>query len=195
MIPGFTVNGLLPPFVGSSPTDMAGRAPFVTTIVDVVDRYANSPERLVILDGLLRYREALHRVGLVSGFQWIDGSFSEAIEAIENRPPNDVDVVTFYYRPASATSDPAWAAFQAQNQRALEGLFRSPLPKQSFKCDAYPVELDMGPIDLVSFTHYCFGLFSHRRQTFEWKGLIEVPLFDAVLDGEARRLLTARGGP
>lgn len=195
MIPGFTVNGYLPPFVGSSPADQGGRAPFAVTIVDVIDRYATSPERLLILDGLLRYREALHRIGLVSGFQWIDGSFSEAIEIIEGRPPNDVDVVTFFHRPASATSDSAWQVFQQHNQTALDTLFSPSLAKHHFKCDAYPVELDMGPMSLVSFTHYWFGLFSHRRQSFEWKGLIEVPLFDAVRDSEARQLLIARGGP
>ncbi|WP_414651656.1 DUF6932 family protein [Hafnia paralvei] len=34
-------------------------------------------------------------MGLAEGFQWVDGSFTENIELIERRTPNDVDVVTF----------------------------------------------------------------------------------------------------
>ncbi len=195
MIPSFTARGLLPPFVGASPAAAASRAPYVATIIEIVDLYATSPERLLILDGLLRYRDMLQRVGLVSGFQWIDGSFSEEIEKIENRPPNDVDLVTFFSRPSAAASNQDWAAFQTQNQAALSMLFDPQLSKQQFKCDAYSVELDLLPTDLVHFTHYWFGLFSHRRHTFEWKGLIEVPLFDPSLDNAARQLLKTRGGP
>jgi hypothetical protein len=195
MIPSFTNHGFLPPFSGNSPADPAGRAPFETSIIDIVNRYATSPERCKILDGLLRYRLALWQIGLSTGFQWIDGSFAEDIEKIENRPPNDIDIVTFYHRPDSAKSDAAWEAFQATNQQALESLFFPASAKSLFQCDAYPVELDIEPVNLVCFTHYWFGLFSHRRGDFVWKGLIQIPLFDPSLDPVARQLLTARAGP
>jgi hypothetical protein len=194
MIPSFTVNGLLPPFSGSSPAAPSGRSPYQASIVDVVDRSATTPARIEILDGLLRYRAALHQVGLVDGFQWIDGSFSESIEFLESRPPRDVDIVTFFRRPAIAMTDTDWVTFQTTNRAALDRLFRPQQSKALFSCDAYPVELDMDPTGLVSFTHYWFGLFSHRRQTFEWKGLIEVPLYEPIHDGEARQLLTTRVG-
>ncbi|WP_426763559.1 DUF6932 family protein [Hafnia paralvei] len=34
-------------------------------------------------------------MGLAEGFQWVDGSFTENVELIERRTPNDVDVVIF----------------------------------------------------------------------------------------------------
>ena len=54
---------------------------------------------MAILDGFLRFRELLTQAGFVSGFQWVDGSFLENVEMLENRPPNDLDVVTFYIPP------------------------------------------------------------------------------------------------
>jgi hypothetical protein len=64
--------------------------------MDLVTRFATTPERQAIIAGLLAYRHALHATGLVRGFQWLDGSFAEHVEVIEQRPPNDIDVVTFY---------------------------------------------------------------------------------------------------
>lgn len=195
MIPAFTVNGLLPAFTGSTPAELGGRAPFRTSIIQVIDRFATSPERIAILSGLLDYRRALYNLGLVTGFQWINGSFVEDIERLEGRPPGDVDIVTFFRRPAAATTDIEWAAFQANNKPRLDELFLMPIPKQKFKCDAYPVELEIPPELVVFWTHYWFGLFSHRRATFEWKGLLQVPLFTAADDDAARQLLAVRMGP
>jgi hypothetical protein len=195
MIPSFTADGLLPPFLGSSPAVIGSRAPFRTSVFHVIDRFATSPERVGILSGLLDYRETLHGLGIVDGFQWLDGSFVESIETIEGRPPGDIDIVTFYRHPAVAAADADWIAFQVQHGATFDALFGPALPKQTYKCDAYPVELDVPPETLVFATHYWFGLFSHRRRTFEWKGLLEVPMFDPAADGAARQLLATRGGP
>lgn len=35
-------------------------------------------------------------LNIVKGFQWLDSSFLENIEAAESRPPRDLDVLTFY---------------------------------------------------------------------------------------------------
>jgi hypothetical protein len=56
-----------------------------------------------VLDGFIRYRRALHEAGLRKGFQWLNGSFAEDVERVEGRPPNDVDVVTFYELPEGTT--------------------------------------------------------------------------------------------
>lgn len=99
MIPTFNISGVLPPFVGESPTVKAAMSPYLTTMSAIVGRFATSVERKKILAGLLAYRAALRNLGLVNGFQWIDGSFVEDIENTQNRPPADVDVVTFSSRP------------------------------------------------------------------------------------------------
>jgi hypothetical protein len=62
---------------------------------EVVLRYGVTAERAAILTGLLDYRAALRNVGIMDGFQWLDGSFVEDVEAIRSRPPSDIDVVTF----------------------------------------------------------------------------------------------------
>jgi len=71
------------------------RSPYVVGLLDVVERFATTPERIRILDGLLRFRADLHQTGIVSGFQWLDGSFMEQVEILEHRPPRDLDVVNF----------------------------------------------------------------------------------------------------
>ncbi len=85
---------MLPPV---NPDDATGpeRSPYPVSLVDLVLRFSTSPERRKILNGLLRFRQELHAIGLISGFQWIDGSFIEDIEFLEERAPQDVDVVTF----------------------------------------------------------------------------------------------------
>src|SRR5437660_55494 len=112
MIPNFDLSGVLPPYVGPSPAESgAFMSPYEASIVEMVDKFATSPERKAILIGLLRYRDALATAGIVDGFQWLDGSFLENIEEREGRPPGDIDIVTFLHRPDSAKEMTAWAAF------------------------------------------------------------------------------------
>lgn len=87
--------GLLPPV---NPTS-AERSPYPVALLDVILRFATSPERCKVLKGFLDYRAALHGMGLVNGFQWLDGSFTEQVETLERRSPRDIDVVTFVYTP------------------------------------------------------------------------------------------------
>ncbi|MCS5828604.1 hypothetical protein LNO09_12165 [Klebsiella variicola] len=79
----------------ADPTSHA-RSPYKMDIVRFVSMFALSPARMKILKGFLDFRMSLSQAGLVEGFQWVDGSFTENIELIERRPPNDVDVVTFF---------------------------------------------------------------------------------------------------
>ena len=97
-IPAFDANNVLPPHAGD-PRRREQLSPFPCTTTEFCQRFATTPERLAILDGFLRFRELLVQAGFVSGFQWVDGSFLEDIEAEANRPPNDLDVVTFYLPP------------------------------------------------------------------------------------------------
>lgn len=97
-IPQWNTLGLLPPIDPVNPTS-AERSPYPVALLDVILRFATSPERCKVLKGFLDYRAALHGMGLVNGFQWLDGSFTEQVETLERRSPRDIDVVTFVYTP------------------------------------------------------------------------------------------------
>lgn len=103
-IPSWNNEGLLPAVDVTAPTS-ANRAPYAVSLSDFVMRFSTSAERIEILEGFLKYRAALHAVGLIAGFQWVDGSFVENVEICprRRRSPHDVDVVTFYEMPVGAT--------------------------------------------------------------------------------------------
>lgn len=145
----------------------AGRSPYKVSLVDCVLRFATTPERRAILTGYLAYRQALHEAGLVSGFQWLDGSFCEDVETIESRAPNDLDVVTFYHLPATTT--------QAQLMARYPKTFDRKGAKVRWKVDVYTVSLGGPPERLVERGAYWYGTWSHRRDEL-WKGFLQVSL-------------------
>ncbi len=177
MIPELNQSGVLPPFIAQTgPSDPAGMAPYKTTISEFVHRYSYTKERRDILRGLLDYRKKLKDVGITDGFQWLDGSFVENVELNRNRPPADVDLVTFAIRP---TNDPAeWMQLVQGNT----DIFLPNLAKHKFHCDAYYVDLSLHPFHVVSNTRYWFGLFSHQRESYLWKGMVEIRI---LCDDEA----------
>lgn len=170
-IPANTVSGVLPPYIGKTSADSANVSPYEADISDVIMRYSTSPERVKILTGLLQYRKALAALGIVDGFQWLDGSFVEDVESIRSRPPSDIDLVTFAYR---TTDDPdAWDQIVMANPQ----VFDPEEAKAKFKCDAYFVDLSVNAELLVGNTAYWFNLFSHQRgAAATWKGMIRVSL-------------------
>ena len=125
-----------------------------------------------MLDGFLRYRAALHTAGLVQGFQWLDGSFLEHVELLESRPPNDIDVVTFYKLPVGKTQ----LDLQVQavdifpNSRASQQAM-----KANYRVDAYTVHLGMVSERLIEQGTYWYSMWSHRRNQI-WKGYVQVDL-------------------
>ena len=159
---GFGPSGVLPPFVGTDATTRPGGSPYVTTMTEIVRQFGTSAERLAILRGLLDYRAALSRVGIVRGFQWIDGSFVEDCETIRQRPPGDVDIVTFAYRPLIQD----WRQFVWQHP----DIFDPTRTKAQFKCDAYYVDLQMPPHLIVGDASYFNNLFSHQRDSKQLEG-------------------------
>ncbi len=175
MIPAHNHSGVLPPFVpGSSPSAKGAMAPYKVSLLEVAHRFSNGSARLEIIQGLVAYRAELRNEGITSGFQWLDGSFVEDIEAIKGRPPNDVDVITFADRPAVYLDHTKWFDFI----RRRRDLFLPIECKKKFKCDAYYVDMNLRPEILVSQTRYWFGLFSHQRDSLLWKGMLEIPLGD-----------------
>lgn len=183
-IPDLTISGVLPPYIGS-PILAAQMSPYDTTLVRIVQKFGKSPARIAILRGLLAYREQLSSIGMVTGYQWLSGSFMDDIEALEVRDPRDIDMVTICYRPASCgKDDSAWTVFFNSNLH----LFDPKKTKDAFSCDSYFIDLDMDGFSVVDQARYWFGLFSHSRVGL-WKGMLRVPLEVSQDDLDASALL------
>jgi hypothetical protein len=184
-IPPWNAEGLLPAADVANPTS-ATRSPYPVALGDVVLRFNTSPDRAAILRGFLEYRAALHVAGLTAGFQWLDGSFMEHIEAgSRNRPPNDIDVVTFYRLPPGVT--------QADLVTRTPDLFPSNVIqlkalKARYKVDARALHLGMVSEKLVDRSAYWYGVWVHQRSTFKWKGFLQIDLAPGE-DAAARALL------
>jgi len=184
-IPSWNPDGLLPPVDPESPTS-ADRSPYCVSLDDVVLRFSETAERRAILYGFLGYRSSLHAIGLTDGVQWLDGSFVEQIESgTRRRPPADVDVVTFFRLPQGRT--------QAELVESASDLFPSDAVgrlalKDRFQVDAYSVHLGQSSNRLLELATYWSGVWGHQRDTFAWKGFLQIDL--APTDDEmARQLL------
>lgn len=94
-----------------------------------------------------------------------------------DREPNDVDVVTIAPLPTACSP-------------ADEALFDAEKARSRFLCDAWFV--DLSTVDLagiVSDVTYWFGLFSHQKQSRQWKGMIQLELVTTDADAEANARL------
>jgi len=184
-IPAWNSAGVLPPIRPNAPGSSPDRSPYAVDLAVVFDRFATSPERMTILDGLLRFRADLHAAGITSGFQWLDGSFPEQIEMFEGRAPRDMDVVTFFNLP------------RGMDQQSLAhrhgALFDQKHVKATYVMDAYFAVLG-DPTDhwQVKRIAYWYSMWSHRRDGL-WKGFVQVDL-DPSQDGDARAILNLAGG-
>lgn len=187
-IPAWTADGVLPAVHASQPVSPE-RSPYVVSLTDCVLRFGTTAERRAVLGGLLRYRAELHALGLVSGFQWLDGSFLEHVEVTERRPPNDIDVVTFYRLPAGLTQ----SALAAKAGAALDNA----ASKVLFSVDGYFAHLGVEPERLARLSAYWYSVWSHRRNQL-WKGFVQVdlaPSQDAAASATLASLTTAAGVP
>src|SRR5690606_15170279 len=121
-----------------------------------------------ILGGWLKYRQALYDSGVVSGFQWLDGSFLENLESENSsRPPRDIDVVTFFELPDGMS--------QVEYDRRYPDLFDAGAMKTAFHVDAFGMVLGQTMNRrIVSQVSYWYSLWSHRREDFRWKGFVQV---------------------
>ncbi|WP_282169069.1 DUF6932 family protein [Ruegeria atlantica] len=173
--------GVIPPIKPG--TDPAGpdRSPYKVPMNNFVDRFCLSSERSVILKGLLDLRAGLHSIGVVQGFQWIDGSFLEHIEDTDGRPPNDVDVVTFAFLPTGQT--------QASFLPFLQPYLDRTAVKATFKVDHFVKILPNIGVRDVCYWH---SLWSHRRDGL-WKGYAEIDLAPTD-DADAAAILSAKTG-
>jgi len=173
LIPAFNIGGVLPPFLGPDPAGhFADASPYECTAEELVDRFLTSGHRGHLLLGLMNFRAALRAAGVIYAMQWIDGSFTEDVES-RGAVPGDVDVVTFLYRPQAVSSDADWVQFVNANQN---GFLNRAANKVAYHCDAMFVDMNVPPHLIVGQAAYWNGLFSHQRRTFQWKGMLSVPL-------------------
>lgn len=170
--------GIIPPLDASDPTSVA-RSPYEMDIVQFVSLFALSSDRIKILKGFLNFRIDLATVGITEGFQWVDGSFTENIELIEKRSPNDVDVVTFFSFQAGDDDEMVYLRNPA--------IFDQPSVKSKYLVDSYFEGLHAPGHYLVSRTVYWYSMWAHKRD-FSWKGFVQVPLSPA-LDSTAMSIL------
>lgn len=188
-IPNWNLQGVLPPINPMSPTSV-DRSPYSVTLTDLVLHFGSSAPRHSILSGLLAFRSALHSSGLTQGFQWVDGSFLENIEMIENRDPADVDVVTFFHLPAGQSQQ---GLFNAHPR-----LFNRTDTKADHHVDAFFVQLNGGvPEPLVGQSTYWYSLWSHRRNG-QWKGYLQIdlsPTDDAIAETNLSKMMNKGGQP
>jgi len=147
--------------------------------------FATSAKRCQLLDGWLRYREELRKLGVV-GFQWLDGSFCEDLRARVPPEPGDIDVVTLY----GVTQEAAPTFGTAITART--DLHPGALAKTTYGCDVYYVTLATPHGDAsVKDVHYWYGLLSHRRGDEAWKGFLEVALPTTPTADDAARAMLA----
>jgi hypothetical protein len=169
MIPEHSHSGVLPPFLpGATPQSIKAVSPYKTSLLDVVRKFSQNASRLQLINGLISYRQKLRACGINSGFQWIGGSFIENCEDVRGRAPKDIDVVTFFSLPSNLSPKYIF--------ESVPDLFDPETNKKNYLCDAYVVDLGCSPSYVVRQTTYWFGLLSHERDHFMWKGMLEIPL-------------------
>lgn len=158
-------QGFISP-IGVEPTSKKDRSPYKISLLDFYKRFVKvSPERKKLLDGLIAFRSEMHSLGVTEGFQWIDGSFLENIEKIENRSPNDIDTVVFV---EGYSTDNVEGIIQfISDKRAI---------KEQFNIDFYHEWItELTPRQLVDVSVYWYGMWSHTRNQ-QWKGFIQIDL-------------------
>lgn len=170
MIPEFNMAGVLPPIRPGMPGHSTDRSPYIAAINDLVVRFATTHKRIAILKGFLEFRQNFYNLGVIDGFQWIDGSFCQDVEHVELRDPGDIDVVTFFYLPQSPK-------INAEFIENLNNLIDSEYTKPRFNVDAYGMQLgtrfEASTVQLLS---YWYSMWSHRKSDNMWKGFVQVPL-------------------
>ncbi|MBO9122802.1 hypothetical protein J5283_04080 [Rhizobium sp. 16-488-2a] len=142
---------------------------------EVVGRFGTSPHRRQLLRSLIAYRRLFAADSYDTGIQLLDGSFVENVEATAGRQPGDIDVFTLVAPPQKYVDD--YSLWQSHGAGYWESqLVNRQLNKQRFSLDSYGIMIDssMPIFDMLQNVTYWYGLFSHQRDTFQWKGFVAV---------------------
>jgi len=154
--------------------------------LELVRKLGTTQERRTILEGFLQFRSRLSEEGLVSGYQWLDGSFLENIEVSEARSPRDIDVVTVYWGYDEG--------FQLALVERFPEFVDAQLSKSTFKVDHYPFDAGHSPEVTVEVARYWTHLFSHNRNQI-WKGMLKIDLNTPTVDAAAMTEIQTSGLP
>jgi len=190
-IPSWNPHGVLPPIRPGEKANSTDRSPYKAPLNDFVLQFGTSSHRQSLLSNFLTFRSMLHKIGVVAGFQWLDGSFCECVETLRSCPPNDIDVVTFFIIPPGQTQQ----TLEAQNPQ----LFDWDYMKDNYHLDTYFFELKGSTIGkLIAESTYWYSLWSHQRDTLQWKGYLQIDLFptdDNIASDNLKRIMGQGGVP
>lgn len=168
MIPAWNNQGILPPIRPGRAAGHRDRTPYRSDIVHFVERFALNQTRIKLLEGLLKYRKALHTIGFIDGFQWIDGSFAEHVEMTAGRDPRDIDCVTFYAMPDGENETSLYEKYPL--------IFDHSEVKSQFHVDSYYIDIaDSFSHELLDDLTYWYSMWSHNRD-LAWKGFIQLEM-------------------
>lgn len=161
----WNISGVLPPVEEGNETSN-NRSPYKLNITDFVKDYCFNDQRRKILIGFLNFRKYLYEIGCTKGFQWVNGSFCEDCEQLRDRPPNDIDLVTFL--------DLSEVDI---NNIDVDLLTNNNHHKSQYNVDSYIMEVGLAadPVYIEQVT-YWYGLWSHQKKTNIWKGFISIEL-------------------
>lgn len=181
----WNMDGFIPPVAPGHDGTSVERSPYRMTCTQLVDTFGFSPERIAILNGLLNFRREMYAAGITNGFQWLNGSFMEDVEAHQGRSPNDIDVVSYIQLP------------DGDDQQSLltkaSHLFDNEEVRNTFKVDSY-FEFLGEPIAErhIQKATYWYSMWSHNRNG-NWKGFVRITL-DSADDEQALQVLRTKGG-
>lgn len=182
-IPKHKESGILPPFLGDEPgRAKADQTPYRVTIEEVVARFGTSQRRREILRGFLSYRRTLRSVGITLGVMWVDGSFIDVMK----REPGDIDMILLVEPPL------AWQAggIPAAHQPIVDELLSPSKAKAKYLCEVFVIDLSNRGLSVAREVAYWFSLFSHQRETFAWRGTLELAIASPDDDAGAEGLIT-----
>jgi hypothetical protein len=159
-----------------NPVDRSQLSPYPCTIIELSHKFSFTPHRINILRSFVLFRQRMSTMGIIFGFQWLNGSFLEDIETAEGRAPHDLDLVTFCGGLSPAEQVNIVANFPE---------FINPsLSKTNYSLDHYPIDIGFSPEVTVEQTRYWLQLFTHNRNSV-WKGILRLPLNTTLDDQHA----------
>lgn len=151
-VPDFLDNGLLPLLTGEA-GEVGRLSPYGCDMTDVRAQFGHTEHRLLLIDGLERYRQDLRTAGFRLAVQWLSGSFVE-----RNAEPSDIDVVNFGMMPRQSSTD------NRDLVEAQRSLFYKNECKSAYSCDPAFVLLTANPLKVAQSTTYGTTLFSYSKQ-------------------------------
>lgn len=165
----WNTNGVIPPISENESGGSFNRSPYEVSILKLIELFSFNHKRCSILYGFLRYRKKMYDMGYIDGFQWVDGSFCENCETLRGRPPNDIDVVTFFNPALRADNLPFDNSFFERENK--------PNIKNQYFVDAYFMNTGL-PADFyyTKMVAYWYSMWSHQTNTGTWKGFLTVAL-------------------